>query len=381
MKNHFVLFLILLMNISVADDKIKFGIGSSNQRVNDISFELSTKKGDLIRMQIDQITSKGQNIAFEIKDVNYFDYLKWLTGLSSAEMRGFRGIVIIPNESIDFNSSIDRTHFEIKNIDVLIDEENERVDLNSLDINYKLTNLEFSVPYFNESEVDEFINTLIPDGKIPKVEFSISYNKIDKTLNTNGNFRMLSGNGIINASLMINENDIELIYVENSLIKLNNLADGLVDYIAEIEKSTNFSVERLGRGSFKIEYSGLLKNIFSKYLNGISDSEKYSEDAVISSIRAGLTQYANNSLLESGRAEWPTNPFDALSEKPKGYSEKNSIASKPGEWTFFKDNDGYSKISHMRNNNSIFVWLYDEGSSQGYSSKIGTLGSRLQIMD
>ena len=34
-------------------------------------------------------------------------------------MRGFKAIVIIPNESIDFNSSIERTHFEIKNIDVV----------------------------------------------------------------------------------------------------------------------------------------------------------------------------------------------------------------------------------------------------------------------
>ena len=118
-----------------------------------------------------------------------------------------------------------------------------------------------------------------------------------------------------------------------------------------------------------------------RYLDSISNAEEAAEDAVISSIRAGLTQYANNSLYESGRAEWPTNPFDALSEKPRGYSGKNSIASKPGQWTFFTDIDGYSKISHMRTNNSIFVWFYDEGISQGYNGKIGTLGSRLQIMD
>ena len=102
---------------------------------------------------------------------------------------------------------------------------------------------------------------------------------------------------------------------------------------------------------------------------------------MISSIRAGLKQYANNSLYETGRAEWPTNPFDALYEKPGGYNGKNSIANEPGEWTFFIDKDGYSKISHMRTNNSIFVWFYDEGINQGDNGKIGTLGSRLQIMD
>ena len=57
-----------------------------------------------------------------------------------------------------------------------------------------------------------------------------------------------------------------------------------------------------------------------RYLDSISNAEKSAEDAVISSVRAGLTQFANNSLYETGRAEWPTNPFEALSEKPTGYS-------------------------------------------------------------
>ena len=52
-----------------------------------------------------------------------------------------------------------------------------------------------------------------------------------------------------------------------------------------------------------------------RYLDSISNAEEAAEDAVISAIRSGLTQYANNSLYESGRAEWPTNPFDALAEK------------------------------------------------------------------
>ena len=35
-----------------------------------------------------------------------------------------------------------------------------------------------------------------------------------------------------------------------------------------------------------------------------------------------------------GRAEWPTNPFDALSEKPAGYSTDVTDADVDGEWTF-----------------------------------------------
>ena len=51
-----------------------------------------------------------------------------------------------------------------------------------------------------------------------------------------------------------------------------------------------------------------------RYLDSISNAEKSAEDAVVNSIRSGLTQYANNSLYDSGRATWPTNPFDALAE-------------------------------------------------------------------
>ena len=70
-----------------------------------------------------------------------------------------------------------------------------------------------------------------------------------------------------------------------------------------------------------------------RYLDSISNAEEAAEDAVISAIRSGLTQYANNSLYESGRAEWPTNPFDALAEKPVGYSTDDSDADVDGEWT------------------------------------------------
>ena len=51
-----------------------------------------------------------------------------------------------------------------------------------------------------------------------------------------------------------------------------------------------------------------------RYLDSIANAEQSAEDAVISAVRGGLKQYANNSLLENGRASWPTDPFTALSE-------------------------------------------------------------------
>ena len=112
-----------------------------------------------------------------------------------------------------------------------------------------------------------------------------------------------------------------------------------------------------------------------RYLDSISNAEEAAEDAVISSIRAGLTQYANNSLYESGRAEWPTNPFDALAEKPVGYSTDTDDANVDGEWTFSS-----GRITHQRADNSRFEWSYDPGTQGGGDdAKIGTLGQRVAI--
>ena len=112
-----------------------------------------------------------------------------------------------------------------------------------------------------------------------------------------------------------------------------------------------------------------------RYLDSISNAEEAAEDAVISAIKSGLTQYANNSLYESGRAEWPDNPFDALAEKPVGYSTDATDADVDGEWTF---NSGW--ITHQRGDNSRYKWSYSDGIQGGRDdSKIGVLGEREKI--
>jgi len=122
-----------------------------------------------------------------------------------------------------------------------------------------------------------------------------------------------------------------------------------------------------------------------RYLDSIANAEESAEDAVISSIRAGLKQYANNELYSSGRATWPTNPFDALSEKPAGYSATDNglegggvgpldgVADSDGEWTF---DYGNSRITHQRADNSRYSWAYDKGTQVGDDAAIGTLGQR-----
>jgi len=113
-----------------------------------------------------------------------------------------------------------------------------------------------------------------------------------------------------------------------------------------------------------------------RYLDSISNAEESAEDAVISAIRSGLKAAANDSLYTNGRASWPTNPFDALSEKPAGYSTDPTDANEDGEWTFSND-----RITHQRADNSRFEWAYNPGTQGGGDdAKIGTLGQRTEIV-
>jgi len=111
-----------------------------------------------------------------------------------------------------------------------------------------------------------------------------------------------------------------------------------------------------------------------RYLDSISNAEESAENAVINSIRAGLKQYANNKLYSEGRAIWPNNPFDALSEKPAGYSTDVTDADVDGEWTFSND-----RITHQRADNSRYYWVYDKGVQTGDQAAIGSLGNRQEL--
>ena len=124
-----------------------------------------------------------------------------------------------------------------------------------------------------------------------------------------------------------------------------------------------------------------------RYLDSISNAEESAENAVISSIRAGLKAAANDSLYTNGRASWPTNPFDALAEKPTGYDPSDNgmepgvkqldgEADSDGEWTF--DIDG-SRITHQRADNSRYYWIYNKGTQTGDNAGIGSLGNRQEL--
>ena len=117
-----------------------------------------------------------------------------------------------------------------------------------------------------------------------------------------------------------------------------------------------------------------------RYMATVTQAEEAAEDAVISSIKAGLETYATEQLLDNGRRSWPTNPFDALETKPATYevdetdaATNESYADTDGEWTF---NITTFKITHMRGDNSVHLWDYDKGPQTGASAAVGTMGSR-----
>ena len=113
-----------------------------------------------------------------------------------------------------------------------------------------------------------------------------------------------------------------------------------------------------------------------RYLDSISNAEESAENAIINSIKSGLKQYANNKLYSEGRAIWPDNPFDALSERPAGYTTDSDDADVDGEWTFDLSN---SRITHQRADNSRYYWNYDKGIQTGDQASIGTLGTRQEL--
>ena len=111
-----------------------------------------------------------------------------------------------------------------------------------------------------------------------------------------------------------------------------------------------------------------------RYMTSITKAEEAAEDAVISSISAGLESYATEALMENGRRSWPTNPWAALQTTPAGYASTDADAAGDGQWRFTTTT---LNITHMRGNGDIFHWDYTKGTnSGGNSDAVGSMGVR-----
>jgi prepilin-type N-terminal cleavage/methylation domain-containing protein len=114
-----------------------------------------------------------------------------------------------------------------------------------------------------------------------------------------------------------------------------------------------------------------------RYMGTVANAEEAVEDAIISSVLAGLETYAIEQLFENGRKSWPDNPFDGLETVPASYDEDNaSNADSDDEWTFNTTNN---TITHQRRDNTRWSWSYDKGTQTGDDAAVGSIGSRTQI--
>jgi type IV pilus assembly protein PilA len=123
-----------------------------------------------------------------------------------------------------------------------------------------------------------------------------------------------------------------------------------------------------------------------RYTATVAKAEAAAEDAVISSIMAGLQTYATEKLMDNGRPSWPDNPWTALHTTPAGYAatgngtgeDVDGIADSDGEWTFHA---GTANITHMRGQGTIVHWDYSATVAPGTnnntnSDAVGAMGLR-----
>ena len=118
-----------------------------------------------------------------------------------------------------------------------------------------------------------------------------------------------------------------------------------------------------------------------RYTATVAKAEAAAEDAVIASIRAGLETYATEKLMEHGRGEYPVDPFDALNTKPSGHvTSGTSNAAADGQWKYNTTDvsttlfDG--TITHMRGDNTVKTWNYDDGVHTSGAEVVGSVGAR-----
>ena len=116
-----------------------------------------------------------------------------------------------------------------------------------------------------------------------------------------------------------------------------------------------------------------------RYTGVVDKAEEAAEDAIISSIKAGLDNYSVEQLLENGRRSWPTHPFDGLDQVPTGYDSTDvDNADSDGEWTY---NTTTLKNTHQRKDNTRYAWSYDKGVQTGDNADVGSIGDREAIVD
>jgi prepilin-type N-terminal cleavage/methylation domain-containing protein len=117
-----------------------------------------------------------------------------------------------------------------------------------------------------------------------------------------------------------------------------------------------------------------------RYVATVERAEAAAEDAVISSIKSGLETYATEQLMDHGRREWLLDPFDALETKPDGWvAQGTADAAVDGQWKYNTTDVGTDfdgTITHMRGDNTVKTWNYNDGIHDDGVEEVGSVGAR-----
>lgn len=110
-----------------------------------------------------------------------------------------------------------------------------------------------------------------------------------------------------------------------------------------------------------------------RYMGSVSNAEAAAEANTISSLREAVEQYATQKFLETGRYEYPRNPFDYVeidNFTSMEWSEEGASALQIGSWIISPDWDGEDgiddgmgprDIAHKRRDGNIYWWSYYYG--------------------
>ena len=104
-----------------------------------------------------------------------------------------------------------------------------------------------------------------------------------------------------------------------------------------------------------------------RYMGSVSNAEAAAEAGTIAALREAVEQYATQKFLETGRYEYPENPFDYVEVdglRSMEWSEEGARALQNGSWVIgpiYDDQLGEREIIHKRKDGNIYWWSYFYG--------------------
>ena len=354
MKSKLIIIFILLSQAYISSQsslKLEFGSGNSSISDFSISFDDGRYKG---KIKINKARSAIRNIDFDFLEENGNEGLKLLLGLVSANADG---INLIFQEGLnDFYIDIGRISYSMDdwNIDIvrnnlireiIISAKIEMLNFKILPPKSLTDNLDYdqleNYRYISETNGEVLIKKMLIDFKLNR----------EKYFDISGTLDLPIGKAKLSALMFLGEDFKENPFFKNLQIDFNQLSSSGKTIMENLTKSSNLPLKRKGAG-YSLQMAGFIND---RYNISLSKAEEAAEDAVISALLAGLENYAIEKLMATGIKSYPINPWDALSTKPAGWSQKSENARTSGEWRF---NYSTSNITHMRNNGDLYFWTY-----------------------